>query len=220
MKINYEITPHVVSIVLITIGLLIFFSIIGHKIKHADPREKPKGLLLLVEMYVTLMDNFTINMVGEKVKSLAPYLGFLGIYLFTANSFGLLGFTPPTSSLSVTFSFGLTTFILIRYYGIKFTGKAHFTDLFKPILLTPINIIGELATPVSLSMRMFGNILSGTIIMTLIYTGLSIISPYVELAAGFTFIIPLLHIYFDLFSAFIQTLVFTLLSTVFIAKSV
>lgn len=216
---NWEVTSHVTSIAVITVGLLVLFFIINRKIIKADPHEKPKGLLLLTEMFVTMIDNFTIGMVGKKLKHLSPYIGFLAIYLFTANTIGLLGFTPPTSSLSVTFTFGLTTFFMIRYYGVKFKGKEHFTDLFKPILLTPINIVGELALPISLSVRLFGNILSGLVIMTLIYTGFSLLSPVVELLTGFTIIVPLMHIYFDLFSGVIQTLVFILLSTVFLSNA-
>ena len=217
--INYNITPHVVSIIVLTIGLLIFFFVINYKLKKADPLKKPKGILLLVEMFVTMIDNFTVGMVGKKLKRISPYVGFLAIYLFTANIIGLFGFTPPTSSLSVTFTFGLTTFFMIRYYGIKFKGREHITSLFKPILLTPINIVGELALPISLSVRLFGNILSGLVVMTLIYTSLGLISPLLEMATGLTIFVPFLHIYFDLFSGFIQTLVFILLSTVFLANA-
>lgn len=216
---RFNLTPHVISIILITILLLIFFSIIGHKIKKADPLEEPRGILLLVEMFVNWIDGFTVGMLGSKLKQLSPYIGFLGIYIFIANIIGLFGFTPPTSSISVTLTFGLSTFFIIRYYGFKFKGMEHITSLFHPILLTPINIIGELATPFSLSIRLFGNILSGLVIMTLIYTSIGLIFPYLELATGFTFLVPLMHIYFDLFSGFIQTLVFILLSTVFLSNA-
>jgi F-type H+-transporting ATPase subunit a len=217
--VNWGITGHVISIAIITIALLILFFIINYKIKRADPLQKPKGILLLTEMLVTMIDDFTVGMLGKKLKSISPYIGFLAVYLLLANIMGLFGFTPPTSSLSVTFTFGITSFILIRYYGVKFKGREHFTGLFKPILLSPINIIGELALPISLSVRIFGNILSGLVIMTLIYGGLGLISPFLELATGLTFVVPLLHIYFDLFSGVIQTLVFILLSTVFLSNA-
>lgn len=217
--INWNVTSHVVSIIILTIGLLILFFFINRKLKKADPLKKPKGILLLTEMLVTMIDNFTVDMLGEKLKRVSPYIGFLAIYLFAANTIGLFGFTPPTSSISVTFTFGLTTFFMIRYYGVKFKGKEHFTDLFKPILLTPINIVGELALPISLSMRLFGNILSGVVVMSLVYTALGLLSPILELLTGFTFVVPLMHIYFDLFSGFIQTFVFILLSSVFLSNA-
>ena len=102
--------------------MLIVFVIINRKIRKADPLGEPKGIILLLMIFVEMIDNFTINLVGNKAKGLSTYVGFLAVYLFSANAIGLLGFTPPTSSISVTLTFGLTTFLLIRYYGIKTNG--------------------------------------------------------------------------------------------------
>lgn len=228
----FRLTPHVISIIILTVALLVIFKLINIKIKKSDPLKKPQGMILLVEIFVTTIEKFTVDLGGEKIRNLAPYIAYLAIYLFCANTFGLLGFTPPpTSSLSVTFSFGLTTFFLIRYYGIKNNGISHITGLLKPLPLAPINIIGEIAFPFTLSLRMFGNILSGVIIMMLVYTGLSGLfnvlfsliagtsSPFMELLTPLTIAPSLLHIYFDLFSGFIQTFVFILLSSVFISSS-
>ncbi|QVK19642.1 F0F1 ATP synthase subunit A [Mycoplasmatota bacterium] len=228
---TFVIVPHVVSIIIIVIFLIILMLVINRKIKKADPLKKPKGLLLLVEIFVTTIDNFTVDMLGEKFKSFAPYLGYLAMYLFAANVFGLIGFTPPpTANLTVTLTFGLTTFFLIRYYGIKYNGWGHFKSLFKPIPLTPMNIIGELVVPISLSLRLFGNILSGTIVMALLYGGIGLVVnalslkylhmnfEYGELFAPFIGV-PLLHVYFDLFAGFIQTFVFILLTSVFISTA-
>ncbi len=229
---NIVLVPHVISIIIIVVFLMTIMIMINRKIRKADPLEKPKGILLLVEILVTTINNFTIGMAGDKMKSLAPYIGYLAIYLFTANVFGLLGFTPPpTANLSVTLTFGLTTFLLVRYYGIKYNGWGHLTGLFKPVLLTPINIIGEVAVPFTLSIRLFGNILSGAIIMTLVYTGIGLgfnalltsvfntnLGGIGEMFAPLVGV-PLLHVYFDIFSGFIQTFVFILLSSVFISNA-
>lgn len=228
----FVLLPHVISIIIIVIFLLLFMIVVNKKIKKADPFTKPKGLLLLVEIFVSSIDNFTVDMLGEKLKSFAPYIGYLAIYLFVANVFGLIGFTPPpTANLSVTLTFGLTTFILIRYYGIKFNGWGHFKSLFQPVLLSPINIIGELAIPFSLSLRLFGNILSGVIIMALVYGGIGlgfnalltnvfqVNVEFGEIFAPFLGLVPLFHIYFDLFTALIQTFVFILLTAVFISNA-
>lgn len=216
---SFDLTPHVTSIIVITILLIILFIIINRKIRKADPLEEPRGILLLTGMFVESIDNFTINLVGEKIKSVSPYIGFLAIYLFSANAIGLLGFTPPTSSISVTLTFGLSTFFLIKYYGLKTGGIGHITGMFKPIFLAPINIIGDIALPFSLSIRLFGNILSGMVIMTLIYTTIGALFQYSVLLTGFTAIVPLMHIYFDMFSGFIQTLVFILISLVYISNA-
>lgn len=217
---SFKLTPQVISIIVLTILLLIVFVIINRKIRKADPLGEPKGIILLLMIFVEMIDNFTINLVGNKAKGLSTYVGFLAVYLFSANAIGLLGFTPPTSSISVTLTFGLTTFLLIRYYGIKTNGFGHIKSLFQPILLTPINIIGEVALPFSLSIRLFGNILSGLVMLTLVYTAIGALFQYSVILSGFTFIVPMMHIYFDLFSGFIQTLVFILISVVYISSAI
>ena len=96
----------------------------------------------------------------------------------------------------------------IQYSAFK-TSKLHvFTDLFKPIpILFPINLIGEFAVPLSLSLRLFGNVMSGTVLMGLIY----------DLLKPFTIGYPaLLHAYFDLFSGCIQAYVFCMLTMVYV----
>ena len=102
----------------------------------------------------------------------------------------------------------MMTFFIIHYNGIKSNGITHFTSLFQPLLLSPINIIGEIATPLSLSLRLFGNILSGTVMMGLIY---GLLSPPIT-----TGIPAVLHIYFDIFSGLIQAYVFCMLTMVYI----
>ncbi|MDO4323978.1 MAG: F0F1 ATP synthase subunit A, partial [Lachnospiraceae bacterium] len=107
---------------------------------------------------------------------------------------------------------GLITFALIQYNNIKYNKFGAFTDLFKPLpFLFPINLIGEIAVPFSLSLRLFGNVLSGTVMMSLIYSLLA------RFAIGWP---GILHIYFDVFSGAIQTYVFCMLTMVFITQKI
>mgnify|MGYP000755364148 FL=1 len=103
---------------------------------------------------------------------------------------------------------GLITFILVQFNGIKKNKGGHFAALFQPIwFLFPINLIGEFAVPLSLSLRLFGNVMSGTVLMGLIY----------DLLKPFTIGYPaLLHAYFDLFSGCIQAYVFCMLTMVYV----
>ena len=113
-----------------------------------------------------------------------------------------------------TLSLALITFVLIHYNGFKYEKAGHVTKLFQPVLLTPINIIGEIATPLSMSLRLFGNVLSGTVMMGLIY---GLLPKLLQL-----FIWPVfgaLHAYFDVFSGAIQTYVFCMLTMTFIAQT-
>jgi F-type H+-transporting ATPase subunit a len=109
----------------------------------------------------------------------------------------------------VTLPLALITFVMIQYINIKENKFGAFTALFKPIpLFFPINLIGEIATPLSMSLRLFGNILSGTVMMSLIY-GLLPVFVKIGIPAA-------LHIYFDLFAGAIQTYVFCMLTMVFV----
>ena len=136
------------------------------------------------------------------------YIGTLFLFLIVSNLSGLLGLRPPTADYGVTLPLGVITFILIQYNNIRYNKVGAFTGLFKPLpILFPINLIGEIAVPFSLSLRLFGNVVSGTVIMGLLYGLLS------KFAIGWP---GILHIYFDIFSGCIQTYVFCMLSMVFI----
>jgi len=133
----------------------------------------------------------------------------LFIFLILSNLSGLFGLRPPTADYGVTLPLGLITFGIIHYNGIKKNKVKHFTSLFEPFaLLFPINLIGEVAVPLSLSLRLFGNILSGTVMMGLIYGMLPLLVKLGMPAA--------LHVYFDIFSGCIQTYVFCMLTMVYV----
>ena len=140
------------------------------------------------------------------------YIGSLFLFLLISNISGLLGLRPPTADYGVTFPLGIITFVLIQYNNIKWNKFRAFTDLFQPIpVLFPIKLIGELAVPFSISLRLFGNVVSGTVIMALIY---GLLSKVAILWPG------ILHAYFDIFSGAIQTYVFCMLRMVFITQKI
>ena len=137
------------------------------------------------------------------------------LYLICANLSGLIGFDGPTSNYSITLAITLITFGLIQWNALK--KKGGFTYI-KDIVWPPTNIPGVLSPLISLSMRLFGNIMSGTILMGLVYSLTGWISSFI---IPFNFlgpvIAPVLHAYFDVFSGCIQTLVFVTLSSILIA---
>ncbi|MCR5609072.1 MAG: F0F1 ATP synthase subunit A [Lachnospiraceae bacterium] len=207
----YITTTHV-SIAIVMLIILIFAVCANIAIRKADPYKKPGKFLNLVELLVETLDGITINGMGKTYGyKYRNYIGSLFIFLFVANLSGLLGLRPPTADYAVTFSLAMISFVIIHYAGFKYQKLGHITDLFKPLLLTPINIIGEIATPLSMSLRLFGNILSGTVLMSLVY-GL--------LPKALTYIVPgFLHAYLDVFSGVIQAYVFTMLTMVFTAQN-
>lgn len=148
-------------------------------------------------------------------KNYYPYFAMMFLYLICANLSGLIGFDGPTSNYSITLAITLITFGLIQWNALK--KKGGFTYI-KDIVWPPTNIPGVLSPLISLSMRLFGNIMSGTILMGLVYSLTGWISSFI---IPFNFlgpvIAPVLHAYFDVFSGCIQTLVFVTLSSILIA---
>ena len=205
----YLTTTHV-SLLIVCVGLLIFALVVRSKLKDTD---KPSGLQNVAELIVEMLDGMVNSSMGSKnAVKYRNYIGTLFIFLLISNISGLLGLRPPTADYGVTFPLGIITFILIQYNNIRWNKTGAFTDLVKPIpVLFPINLIGEIATPFSLSLRLFGNVVSGTVIMALIY----------GLLSKFAFFWPgILHAYFDVFSGAIQTYVFCMLTMVFITQKI
>lgn len=202
----------IVNTYIVTFLLIIFAIVVNRKIKNAKPEDTPSGLLNVVEVAVEAIQTLVKQNMGEKQIWFAPYIFSLAFFLLVSNLFGLFGFTPPTSDYNVTLTLALITFTLTQFYGIKNNGivgyAKGFLDPF-PFLL-PLNILGELANPISLSFRLFGNILSGVIIMSLLYNALGLIAPLIT---------PVLHAYFDVFSGILQTFIFTMLTMIFIGGS-
>jgi len=201
-------TTHI-SLFLVTISLMIFGTVVNHKIRKASPEETPGTLQNIAELVVETLDKLVDNIMGKNGRRYANYICTLFLFILTCNLSGLLGLRPPTADYGVTFGLGIITFFMIQFTNIKNNRFGAFTGLFKPLpFLFPINLIGEIAVPFSLSLRLFGNILSGTVLMALIYGLLPIF---------ITIGIPsMLHIYFDIFSGVIQTYVFCMLTMVFV----
>lgn len=202
-------TTHV-SILIICVVLIIFALIARAKLKDTD--EKPGGLQNVAELIVEMLDSMVESSMGAKGKGFRNYLGILFIFILLSNLSGLLGLRPPTADYGVTLALGLITFFIVQVNNIKYNKFGAFTELFQPVpFLFPINFVGEIAVPISLSLRLFGNILAGTVIMGLVYGLLSKVA----------FFWPgVLHAYFDVFSGAIQTYVFCMLTMVFIGNKI
>lgn len=199
-------TTHV-SMIIVTITILIFAFAANRCMKKA--KEIPTGFQNFVEMAVEMLGKMvTTNM--KEAKKFLNYIGTLFLFILVCNLSGLLGLRGPTADYGVTLCLGLITFGLIQYNGIKCHKGGHFKALFEPIpLFFPINLIGEIATPISLSLRLFANMLAGTIIMALWYGIIPILIAKLAIPA-------FLHAYLDLFSGCIQTYVFCMLTMVYV----
>lgn len=201
----------IVNMWFVAIVLVIFAFIVNSKIKKAKADKVPSNFLNVVEILVEAVDNLVSSTMGKQnVKRFGPYILTLAMFLAVANLLGLIGLTPPTSDYSVTLSLALVTFVLTQFWTFKNGGGlgGYIKSFGEPVpLLAPLNVIGELANPISLSFRLFGNIMSGGIILGLLYQALGYFAPVIALP---------LHAYFDIFSGLLQTFIFIMLTMIFI----
>jgi len=205
-----------ISSIAVMIVMAIFFWYAGRKVKEADPMKKPKGVVLIVEIYAKFIYDYLRSLMPKKYeKNYYPYFAYLFLFLILSNIWGLTGFDAPTSCYSITLAMGLITFGLIQWNAIQYQGLGPYI---KGKLIPPTELLGMVSPLISLSMRLFCNILSGSFIMSLVYQFTSYLSNHL---IPFNFLgpilAPVLHCYFDLFSGVIQALVFLTLSTILIS---
>lgn len=187
----------------ILVGLAVFLT-------HGMSVRNPGKRQLAAEAIVTWLDDFIGGMLGENAKEYTTWLETILLYIGLANIIGLLGMKPPTKDLNVTVALAVTSIVLIEAAGIrrrKVTGWLHsFTE---PIaIVTPINILEIVIRPLSLCMRLFGNVLGSFVIMELIDMLIPVVVPLVFSA------------YFDIFDGFIQAYVFVFLTALYVAEAV
>lgn len=200
-------TTHV-AMLIVTVLLIVLAIVARIKINKVNATDKPGAFQNVVELAIEMLGSMVEGVMGKNAKRFANYLSTLFIFLIISNLAGLFGLRPPTADYGVTLALGLITFFLIQFNGIKKNGVKHFTALFEPVFFFfPINVISEVSTPISISLRLFGNVMSGTVLLGLIY----------DLAKPFTLAYPAaLHFYLDIFSGCIQAYVFCMLTMVFI----
>lgn len=208
----------------IIMAFLIIASLILTRGLKKYPTTKRQHFL---EMAISSLRNLVREIMGDlfvdKVTWMVPYIGTLLLFFICSNLVTLLGLKSPTTDLDTTVAWALITFFMIYIMGIRFRGIKYFKEFFEPTpLMFPLHLIGEIARPISLSFRPFGNILGGTIIMELLYKLLGYISsliPNMTIPVG-QFLIPVpLHLYFDLFEGALQAFIFVMLTMVFVGSA-
>lgn len=222
------ITQTTVSIFVVTLLLIIMVFVVTRRIT-----KRPSGLQVVAEKLVTMLYNLVRDTMGEHNLRFAPYVGTIFITSIASTLIGMTNiFRSATADLSVTAAWALVTTGMVWYNNIKNFGfKAWLKGFTEPIVvMTPMNIVSEIANPVSMAFRHFGNVAGGGVLTGLIYAALAGLSSALlslipgavgEVLAKIPFLqagIPaFLSIYFDLFSGFVQAFVFALLTMVYIA---
>lgn len=168
----------------------------------------PTKRQVAIETIVSFIYNFIYDIVGKAGKRYIPYLGTVLIYLAISNICGLFGLKPPTKDLNVTAGLALMSIILIEYSGIhEWRLKGYFKGFLHPTpIMLPFNILEMAIRPLSLCMRLFGNVFGGFVIMELI----KLIIPGV-IPVPFSF-------YFDIFDGLLQAYIFVFLTSLFMQE--
>ena len=215
----------VFSILIITVFMAAVLFYVNRKLKAFDPLSEPKGVVLLMIMFAKMIDDMVKNKTNEDVaKKLTPYIMTVASYIFLSNIAGLFSLETPTSNYSVTLVLAAITCVLIEVYSAKARGsKDYIKSWFEPMApFVILNIMSKFSTLLSLSLRLFGNILSGGILMSVIYQMLGSISKMIPFIGKFNIagvvVAPVLHFYFDLFSGVMQAFIFITLTISFIGK--
>lgn len=201
-----EVAESVVVTWIIIALLLVLSLIFTRNLKVENPGKMQLG----VETVVTMLQNIVRGSVGEHGERYVPYLTTVLIYIGLANIFGIFGFKPPTKDMNVTAALAIMSIILIQAAAIHNKGtKGWLKNFAEPVaIVTPINILELVIRPLSLCMRLFGNVLGAFVVMKLIESVVPVIVPTV------------FGLYFDFFDGFIQAYIFVFLSSLFIREAI
>lgn len=194
--------------------ILLVLCIFGFFARRAmlKATEVPTGFQNVVELIVEMLDKMVDSTMGKNGKNFRNYIGTIFIFILISNISGLFGLRPPTADYGVTLPLGLMTFTLIHVNKFRYQKVSGvLKGLCDPWpFWAPINMIGDIAVPISLSLRLFANVLSGTVMMALVYGLLSKVALFWP---------AVLHVYFDMFSGAIQTYVFCMLTMTYISDA-
>ncbi|MCD7920000.1 MAG: F0F1 ATP synthase subunit A [Clostridiales bacterium] len=163
-----------------------------------------------VEFCVTKLEDIVTDMVGEEGRSYVPYLITVLLYIGFANLIGIFGFKPPTKDLNVTIALAVMSIVLVQVASIRARGtKGWLHSFLEPVpVVVPFNILDLITRPLSLCMRLFGNVLGAFVIMKLIEAVVPAVFPMIA------------SLYFDIFDGILQAYVFVFLTSIYIKEAI
>ncbi len=203
-------TVNIVTLIMswIVCGVLALFTFLATiKIKFV-----PGVFQSLAETIIAIFDNLVADSLESKDRKYFPFITTIFLFIILSNYMGVFpGGEEPTKDLNTPLGLGILGFVVAHYSGIRVKGlKTYILEYMQPFfIMAPLNIIGELAKIVSISFRLFGNIMGGSIIIIVISSLVhNLVLP------------PFLNAYFGIFAGTVQAFVFTMLSLVYIALQI
>lgn len=211
--------------------IMAFIVIMSIYLTHGLRVKKPSKKQVVAEKLYLMIHNLVTDVMGKKFENFVPYIGALFTLSILGSLSSLLGMRPLTADLSTTLGWALITFMMVQITNIRTNGFLGYLKSFtQPVaLLTPLNLISEVANPISMAFRHFGNVASGVVITSLVYSALAALSNFVLgfIPNDFIKSIPIfqvglpaiLSIYFDLFTSFLQAYIISMLTMVFVSSA-
>lgn len=216
-----ELSVNVKHSVFIILVLMVGAILIGRRFDAMNAADKPSKGLVVVIMLVSTLNNFIKEFYGRHWKTFAPLLLSILVYLVFANTASLWGLATPLSNINVALAFSLFAFLTIQFSALWIHKPLkRLKNLSSPTpFLLPLNLVGEISTPLAMGLRLFGNLLSGAVIGVLIYSlfGGSLI--FGNIANVFLTTV-LLHPVFNIFFGAIQAFVYFMLLTIFLSMAI
>ena len=199
------------SIILMAV-ISVFAILVGYRVSKLNPNAKPNLFLVGIISFIDMFNKFVKGHVGKNWKFLTPIVLTMAFYIAVSNLSGLVAINAPTKYTAITFSLSITAFFVIQITGFISQSWKHFLGVFKPFpFMFPLNLMGEFTPIISMALRLFGNVASGALILTIVYRG----------AGWFSLLFtPVLHMLFDIAFGLIQTLVFVLLTVIFASQKI
>jgi len=217
---EHEISPWILFwMSVLTLVMLSILAILATRRLETVPSGRRQSF---VELVVETLDNYVIGIIGPKGRKYTPFIGTLFIYILAMNLLGLVpGFKAPTSNLSITISLAVVVFLFYNVASIMEKGFVSWIRhlMGEPVWLAPImfpiHVISELARPLSLSIRLYGNIFGEEMVVLILASLTYVVIPYfVAIPTQFPMML------FDIFIAFVQALIFSTLSAIYISIAV
>jgi F-type H+-transporting ATPase subunit a len=204
---------HTATATLVIAALLVWALVALRQLRVASDPVVPDGTLTLrntLEIFVEWFVGFIEGLLGHKGRNFMHVYGTFFLFILTANLVGLIpGFAPPTSNFNVTFALGVTSFLVYNYYGFRAKGVNYLKHFLGPIwwlavLMLPLELIDNFVRPVSLALRLFGN-MTGDHLVLEIFTDLTKV------------VVPVIFYALGAFVSLIQAFVFTILSIIYLS---
>ncbi|MGL6125442.1 MAG: F0F1 ATP synthase subunit A [Metamycoplasmataceae bacterium] len=208
------IQPQLITLIYVVLVVSVLSIVVYFKVRKVKPEESPRGIALIAEQYVGVFQSEFSSTTEGKIDRVTPYIFTLITFMIIGNTSGFLALEPISTSYSIPLILAIISWLGIYVFGIM-----HQRLLFFKKFLNPIELIGQFSPLISLSFRIYGNILGGAIMMFLVYYVCSVLWGLIPIVGEINLlgmvVAPWFHMYFDLFGSLIQSYIFALLTCIY-----